>query len=195
MARYRPRVPTGAISLAVSTELHGVLQANGVVAALAAPFRHAIVVTPLGDYPGDSCQRPRPTRDDEQRAYPQLEPPIEMLRCWSAGSMTSLTRKRPLVQSQYRPPSFTRSAARSWRPVIAGRQGCWPLLSVIPRPADRTSGLVRRHDLGLQGRRATSGASPQRKRSLAQFQFRQIYRAECSNCRTSGGWAGDYRPL
>jgi len=31
-------------------------------------------------------------------------------RSWSAGSMTSLTRKRPLVQSQYRPPSFTRSA-------------------------------------------------------------------------------------
>jgi predicted dehydrogenase len=40
-------------------------------------FRHAIMRTPVGDYPGDNCQRPRATRRDSWRAYPQLEPPIE----------------------------------------------------------------------------------------------------------------------
>jgi hypothetical protein len=40
-----------------------VLEVNGVI-ALAAPFRQAIVLAPVGDYPGDNCQRPRPTRSD-----------------------------------------------------------------------------------------------------------------------------------
>jgi hypothetical protein len=53
------------------------LKVNGVV-ALTAPFRHAIRLAPLGDYPGDNCQRLRATRPDEERAYPQLEIPLEV---------------------------------------------------------------------------------------------------------------------
>jgi hypothetical protein len=78
------------------------LKVNGEI-AFAAPFRHAIMITPVGDYPGDKCQRLLTTRGDMQPAYPQLEPPIELPHCWSDDSMTSLTRKRSLVQSQYRP--------------------------------------------------------------------------------------------
>jgi hypothetical protein len=65
---------------------------------------HAPRITPLGDYPGDNCQRLRATRGDWQPAYLQLERPIELHRGWSGGPLTSLTRKRSLVQSQYRPP-------------------------------------------------------------------------------------------
>ena len=53
-------------------------------------------------HPGDNCQRLRPTRGDTQRAFPQLEPPMWVFRRWSDGPLTSLTRKRSLVQSQYR---------------------------------------------------------------------------------------------
>jgi hypothetical protein len=87
-----PAVPRTVLAWAV------MLKVNGVV-AFAAPFLHASGIVPLGGYPGDNCQRLRATRGDQQLVYPQLEPPIEWLGSWSAGSMTSLTRKRPLVQS------------------------------------------------------------------------------------------------
>jgi len=57
----------------------------------------------VGDHPGDNCQRLQATSGDQQLALPQLEAPIERLHGWYSGSMTSLTRKRSLVQSQYRP--------------------------------------------------------------------------------------------
>ncbi len=60
--------------------------------------------TPVGDNPGDNCQRLRATRSDWQLAYPQLERLMEVLSSWSDMPTTSLTRKRSLVQSQYRPP-------------------------------------------------------------------------------------------
>jgi hypothetical protein len=61
-------------------------------------------MTPVGDYRGDNCQRLRATRADRQLTYPQLELTIELPRCWTDNRLTSLTRKRSLVQSQYRPP-------------------------------------------------------------------------------------------
>ena len=97
------------------------LEVNGVV-AFAAPFRHAIRIPPLGDYPGDNCQRLRATRGDGQLAYPQLELLIGgACVAGPATPLTSLTRKRSLVQSQYRPPDLPRYNAgladsATWRP-------------------------------------------------------------------------------
>ena len=109
----------------------------------------------------------------------------------------TLTRKRPLVQSQYRPPSFTRSADL-WRRVITLRQGAGLTISLaFLRPSRGTSGLVRRLDTGqprVAG--ATPGASPRWKRSPVQSRYRpRIYRAECRAAGPRGDWPGDYRPL
>ena len=52
-----PAVPRTVLAWAVMLEVNGVI-------ALAAPFRHASRIAPLGDYPGDNCQRLRPTRGD-----------------------------------------------------------------------------------------------------------------------------------
>src|SRR5262249_24689313 len=61
-------------------------------------------LTRWGDYLGDNCRRLRATSGDSPPAYPQLKPPDEWLLGWSARSMTSLTRRGSLFQSQYRPP-------------------------------------------------------------------------------------------
>ena len=63
-----------------------------------------VVLAHVGDYPGDNCQRSQATHADTQRAYQQLAPPLEVLPSWSRAPSFSLTRKRSLVQSQYRPP-------------------------------------------------------------------------------------------
>ena len=96
-------VPRTVLTWAVMPEVNGVI-------ALAVPFLHALKITRLGDYRGDNCQRLRPTRGDTQRAYPQLEPVLEVHASWSSDPMTSLRRKRSLVQSQYRPPVQTYKA-------------------------------------------------------------------------------------
>jgi hypothetical protein len=73
----------------------------------------------------------------------QVETSSSALGPHPATRRPSLTRKRPLVQSQYRPQSYTRSAACFWRREIISQQGRWPSCILNAWPPGGASGLVR----------------------------------------------------
>jgi len=55
------------------------------------------LITHVGDYLGDNCQRPQATRSDMRLVYRQLERVMQVLHHWSDSPLTSLIRKRSLV--------------------------------------------------------------------------------------------------